>query len=89
MHRFKSASGPNPDVVEFLIKREGVTNRGFGGDTEGALVTYRGLAGNVRYLWPVQQVISDFGATKNRLDQIRGAVGWQIIGCELIECYDF
>ena len=37
--------GDKRDVAEFLIKPEGVTNRGWQGDKEGALVTYRSIPG--------------------------------------------
>ncbi|KAG1655088.1 hypothetical protein FOA52_004228 [Chlamydomonas sp. UWO 241] len=86
---FNTKWGPKPDVVEFLIKPEGVTGRNWEGDREGALVTYRSIGGNVRYLYPFQQVVSDFGAQKERVIRIRDAVGWSIIGCELIECYEY
>lgn len=76
------------DVMEFVIRDEGVTNRNWEGDREGPLVTYRSMAGSVKYIWPIQQPITDFGAQKKRLDEIRERVGWKLIGCELIECYD-
>jgi hypothetical protein len=41
------------------------------------------------FLSPRAQVVSDFGAQKERVIQIRDAVGWSIIGCELIECYEY
>jgi len=89
MFTFRSPYGPKADIVEFLVKPEGVTNRNWEGDAPGALVTYRAIAGNVRYLYPFQQVISDFGAQKDRMARIRESLGWSIIGCELIECYQF
>eukprot|EP00983_Pelagomonas_calceolata_P129314 1161596-Pelagomonas_calceolata.AAC.3 len=72
----------------FYIKNEGVTNRNWEGDSEGALVTYRSIAGQVKYLWPISQPISDFGVQRGRLYTIRRALGWGIVGCEadVAEC---
>ncbi|GFH07195.1 uncharacterized protein HaLaN_01963 [Haematococcus lacustris] len=75
------------DTLEFLIKPQGVTDRGWSGDSEGALVTYRSMAGSVRYLWPIQQPLTDFDAQRKRLAVLRKALGWSVIGCELKECY--
>ncbi|KXZ51007.1 hypothetical protein GPECTOR_14g249 [Gonium pectorale] len=77
------------DIVEFLIKDESVNNRNWEGDREGPFVTYRSLAGSVKYIWPIQQPVSDFGAQKTRLQELRQQLGWQVIGCELIECYEY
>ncbi|GIL76278.1 hypothetical protein Vretimale_5857 [Volvox reticuliferus] len=77
------------DILEFLIKDESVNNRNWEGDREGPYVTYRSLAGSVKYIWPIQQPLSDFGAQKARLQELREKLGWQVIGCELIECYDY
>lgn len=77
------------DVVEFLIKNDSVTDRNWAGDRPGALVTYRSMAGSVKYLWPIQTPITDFDSQRKRLDQIRRQLGWQVIGCELLECYDY
>ncbi|KAL6759147.1 hypothetical protein V8C86DRAFT_1378208 [Haematococcus lacustris] len=75
------------DTLEFLIKPQGVTDRGWSGDSEGALVTYRSMAGSVRYLWPIQQPLTDFDAQRKRMAVLRKALGWSVIGCELKECY--
>lgn len=34
-----------PDMVEFLVERDGVTNRSWEGDKPGPLVLYRSIAG--------------------------------------------
>mmetsp|Transcript_9559 Transcript_9559/g.24429 ORF Transcript_9559/g.24429 Transcript_9559/m.24429 type:complete len:293 (-) Transcript_9559:383-1261(-) len=85
---FVSSLGEKPDITEFYIKNEGVTNRNWEGDSEGALVTYRSIAGQVKYLWPISQPISDFGVQRGRLYTIRRALGWGIVGCEadVAEC---
>ncbi|GLI64889.1 hypothetical protein VaNZ11_008280 [Volvox africanus] len=77
------------DILEFLIKDESVNNRNWEEDREGPYVTYRSLAGSVKYIWPIQQPLSDFGAQKARLQELREKLGWQVIGCELIECYEY
>jgi hypothetical protein len=74
-------------VFELLFKPDGVTDRNFGGDSPGVLVTYRSMAGSVRYVWPIQTPLSDGGAQRKRMQAIRERLGWQVIGCELIECY--
>eukprot|EP01025_Chloroclados_australasicus_P055811 TRINITY_DN6851_c0_g2_i1.p3 TRINITY_DN6851_c0_g2~~TRINITY_DN6851_c0_g2_i1.p3 ORF type:complete len:224 (-),score=26.98 TRINITY_DN6851_c0_g2_i1:712-1383(-) len=78
------------DVVEFMIRNGDPVkdNRNWEGDTEGPIVTYRSMAGSVKYVWPIQQAVSDFGTQKKRLDMIRNDLGWRIVGCELLECYE-
>lgn len=61
--------------------------RNWQGDSAGVLVTYRSQSGGVKYIWPIQQPLSDFGAQRKRLQQLRTQLGWRLIGCELIECY--
>lgn len=72
----------------FLIKSDGVTDRGWEGDLPGPLVTYRSLAGGVKYVWPISQPLTDFGKQRERLEALRSELGWRVLGCELIECYD-
>ena len=50
------------------------------------LTSGRGLRGS-RYLYPLQTPISDRGAQRKRMDGVRMALGWRLVGCELIECY--
>jgi hypothetical protein len=45
-------------------------------------------AGDVRYMWPLTQPISDLDTQKKRMQQLRKDIGWSLIGCELVECYD-
>ncbi|CAG9464729.1 unnamed protein product [Pedinophyceae sp. YPF-701] len=75
------------DVVEFLIKPEGVTDRNWEGDRPGALVLYRSIAGGVKYLYPLTQPIGDGNAQQKRMQTVRAELGWKLVGCELIECY--
>eukprot|EP00892_Ulva_mutabilis_P007509 jgi/Ulvmu1/512/UM001_0520.1 len=76
-----------PDTVELLIKPEGVQNRQWEGDREGAAIFYRSIAGDVKYIWPLTQPVTDLDTQKKRMQQIRQTLGWPLIGCELIECY--
>ncbi|GMH45911.1 hypothetical protein BSKO_13874 [Bryopsis sp. KO-2023] len=75
------------DTVEFLVKPDTTASRNWEGDIEGPLVTYRAIAGKVKYIYPIQQPITDFDAQRKRMDAIRARLGWRVIGCELIECY--
>lgn len=75
------------DVMEFVIKPESVQDRKWQGDAPGPLVTYRSMAGSVKYVWPIQQPLGDFDAQRKRLKLVRDELGWQVIGCELLECY--
>ena len=77
---------PSPNT-RFLVKTEGVTNRNWEGDTPGPLVTYRSIAGQVKYIWPIQTPLTDFDAQRKRLGAVREQLRWQLIGCELIECF--
>jgi hypothetical protein len=45
-------------------------------------------AGDVKYVWPLQQPVSDLDTQKSRVKKIRSDLGWSLVGCELIECYD-
>lgn len=79
---YRAFSAPSlfgQDVLEFVIKPE---------QPSGQLVTYRSMAGSVKYIWPIQQPIGDFDAQRKRLGQIKSNLrGWRALGCELIECY--
>jgi hypothetical protein len=77
-----------PDVIEFLVRPGGVQDRQWTGDREGAAVFYRSVAGDVKYIWPLTQPVTDFDTQKKRMKQLREDLGWALIGCELLECYD-
>lgn len=84
--------GPNRDLLEFVIKPDlppTSVSRIKAADREatGCLVTYRAISGNIRYLYPWTTPLTDFHAQEKRLEEIRKSVGWQRLGCELIECY--
>ncbi|KAK9803575.1 hypothetical protein WJX72_001424 [[Myrmecia] bisecta] len=76
------------DIVEFLIRQAAPSHRREPGDQNGLLVTYRSSAGSVKYIWPLQAAVSDFGAQRKRLKQIRQNLGWRLVGCEFVECYE-
>ena len=74
--------------MEFWIKNEAVSDRDWEGDEgNGPLVLYRSFAVDVKYVYPFMTPVGDFGAQSQRLRSIREALGWQILGCELIECF--
>lgn len=46
------------------------------------------MAAEVKYVWPIQQAVTDFGAQRQRLKEVRRRLGWRLLGCDLIECYE-
>ena len=74
-------------LLEFVIGGEGVGDRGWEGDKPGSLVTYRSTS-QVVYLYPLTQPLGDFGQSQRRLNALREELGWSVVGCELIECYE-
>ena len=42
---------------------------------------------NVKYIWPLQAPLADGGAQRKRLNAVRQQLGWQVIGCDYIECF--
>ena len=76
------------DNVEFLIKNNGIGDRGWAGDDDRRnewLVTYRSLATTVTYVYPFTTPVSDFGEQKKRMERIRNEVEWRRVGCEISE----
>ena len=77
------------DKIEFLVKgKDEVVDRDWDGDRPGLTVVYRSLAGSVRYAGWITQPISDFGKQRDRMRDLRARLGWSLIGCELLECYE-
>jgi uncharacterized protein (DUF1499 family) len=73
------------DYLEFLIARQGSSDRS---DGEPLLVTYRSMAAEVKYIYPFQVPITDFGQQRKRIKALRSRLGWRIAGvCDLVECY--
>ena len=77
-----------PDIVEFLIKPEGVIDRNWDGDEAGAVILYRSIAGDVRYLYPFTTPLPDNDAQPGRMKSLRKELGFKLVGCELVECYE-
>jgi hypothetical protein len=77
-----------PDIVEFLIKAEGIKDRNWEGDRDGPAVFFRSIAGGVRYIYPLQQPVSDLDTQKKRMKAVRQMLQWPLVGCELIECFE-
>ena len=87
--RFEMRGKLGVDAVEFLVKNEGVGDRGWEGDAgteKDWLVTFRSLATTVKYVYPFMTPVSDFGEQKKRMERIRREVEWRRVGCELEEC---
>mmetsp|Transcript_7815 Transcript_7815/g.26156 ORF Transcript_7815/g.26156 Transcript_7815/m.26156 type:complete len:237 (-) Transcript_7815:335-1045(-) len=83
------AFGDSRDALEFLVRPYGVDGRNFAGDEGGGrLITYRSIAGQVNYIWPIQQPITDGDLQRKRTRELRKALQFRLVGCELIECYD-
>ncbi|EFN54012.1 hypothetical protein CHLNCDRAFT_136040 [Chlorella variabilis] len=57
-------------------------------EADPPLVTFRSMAAQVKYVWPIQQAITDFGAQRQRLKEVRSRLGWRILGCDLLECFE-
>ncbi|QDZ23259.1 hypothetical protein HOP50_10g57970 [Chloropicon primus] len=75
-----------PDHVEFLVRKTDPVN--WEGESSGLSVFFRSIAGGVRYIYPIQQPITDFSKQRKRMEGIRNDLGWRLSGCELIECYE-
>ena len=76
------------DQMEFVLTRK-TLDRNWQGDSQlGLLVFFRSMTSEIRYIYPIQQPVSDFGAQEKRLKRIRDELGWRLVGCELIECYE-
>ena len=74
--------------MEFVLTRK-TLDRNWQGDSQlGLLVFFRSMTSEIRYIYPIQQPVSDFGAQEKRLKRIRDELGWRLVGCELIECYE-
>ena len=57
-------------------------------ESQPPLVTFRSMAARVRYIWPVSQAIMDGGAQRRRVKALRDRLGWRVLGCDLLECYE-
>lgn len=66
------------DIIEVLVRTAA---------EDGPTVTFRSMAVNVKYIWPLQAPLADGGAQRKRLNAVRQKLGWQIIGCDYIECF--
>lgn len=76
--RFSIPSQFGVDSLEFLIRPE--SNGG------SSVVTYRSVAGEVKYIWPIQQPISDGGLQKRRVQAVYDQLNWGLIGCDTLDC---
>jgi hypothetical protein len=79
------------DKVEFIVRETPAADLRleWEGEKEGLSVFYRSLAGGVKYIYPIQQPLSDFGEQLSRMKKVKAELtGWKLTGCELIECYE-
>jgi hypothetical protein len=81
--RYEVPSSFGTDKFELLLKAD----KGPDGSPE-LLVTYRSLAGDVKYLFPLQTPMSDGGVQKKRMEELRAALQWESQGCYDISCYE-
>lgn len=84
----RPAGRSNHGLQEFAIRRPRASDRAWEGDEAGPLVTYRSMATQVKYLWPLQAAIGDGDAQRKRLVRIRESLGWPVIGCNYLECFN-
>jgi hypothetical protein len=55
-------------------------------------VFYRSQGSATKYVWPIQQPVSDLDAQKKRMTRLlREELRWKLIGgsCDVVECFDF
>ncbi len=55
-------------------------------------VFYRSQGSATKYIWPIQQAVSDLDAQKKRMVRLlREELRWKLIGgsCDVVECFDF
>ena len=73
------------DTLEFLVSSE-TLDRNWSGDRPGAIITYTSR-GAVQFLYPLQRPLGDFNMQRRRLEKLRETLGYRLVGCELLECY--
>ena len=77
-----------PDAIEFLVRPTAAEGRDWEGDAAGGLlVLMRSCAGSAQFVYPFMTPVSDGGLQRRRLQQLREALRWRLVGCELVECY--
>lgn len=66
------------DYVEILID-------------ENLQVFYRSQGSSTKYIWPIQQPVSDLGAQRKRMAMLRETLGWKLLvgSCSVLECYEY
>ncbi len=61
---------------------------GDGDSKEELIVTYRSMAATVKYVPLISQPVFDFDAQRKRMKALRQKLRWNVIGCDLLECFD-
>lgn len=66
------------DYVEILIH-------------ENKEVFYRSQGSSTKYIWPIQQPVSDLDAQRKRMAMLRETLGWKLLvgSCSVLECYEY
>lgn len=66
------------DYVEILIR-------------ENQEVFYRSQGSSTKYIWPIQQPVSDLDAQRKRMATLRETLGWKLLvgSCSVLECYEY
>jgi len=71
------------DIIEFLVRPSRAGDEG-----AGLVTTFRSCAGTAQFIYPFLTPVSDGGLQKQRLARVRQVLGWRLVGCELVECYE-
>lgn len=52
-------------------------------------VFYRSQGSSTKYIWPIQQPITDLDAQRKRMASLRENLGWKVLvgNCSVLECY--
>lgn len=76
------------DELEFFLfpDSEKIASRA---DNGSVLVTFRSCAGGVKFIYPFMTPLGDGDLQRQRLRAVRERLGWPLVGCELVECYQY
>lgn len=54
-------------------------------------VFYRSQGSSTKYVWPIQQPVSDLDAQRKRMAMLKEQLGWKLLvgSCSVLECYEY
>lgn len=54
-------------------------------------VFYRSQGSSTKYIWPIQQPVSDLDAQRKRMAMLKEQLGWKLLvgSCSVLECYEY